>query len=306
MSDVVARQQVVAAAALTVVGQQASAVALEGGEAPATSGEKRKQASKRGRKKKNLMEVCCPEKYVAQGGSCAAAAVGGAGWPARWKGVKGAVRQRVSLLVQGNSELPFTAEGAAALLAAAAARAAVGDRALLRAVPQVEGWVELLKRVDDGSSAFAKRVSRDRDETKSIGYSRDRDETKSISYSRDQGERSRSVTVYGFSRDRDETKSIGYSRDRDETKSIGRTVQTRVKRNRSVTVEIGTKQFRSVTVEIRVKRKCMLVGSWNHDGTNAPQGVVHENKWLDDGKTIRALGAPMGNKYSIEDWYASR
>eukprot|EP00966_Prymnesium_polylepis_P059913 1389769-Prymnesium_polylepis.1 len=148
--------------------------------------------------------------------SCAAAAVGGAGWPARWKG---AVRQRVSLLVQGNSELPFTAEGAAALLAAAVARAAAGGRALLRAAPmaapQVEGWVELLKRVDDGSSAFATYVYIYQGEIVSIGCGRDQGKTLST------------VTVE---------------------------LEIRVKRYRPVTVEIRAKRYRSVTVELRAGR----------------------------------------------------
>ena len=54
------------------------------------------------------------------------------------------------------------------------------------------------------------------------------------------------------------------------------------------------------------KREGMLVGPWNKTRQGTPTGVIEGDKWLADGKHIRALGAPLGNDLDEEAWYTSR
>ena len=48
------------------------------------------------------------------------------------------------------------------------------------------------------------------------------------------------------------------------------------------------------------KREGQLLGKLNRERARAPTGVIEGNKWLVDGDTIRALGAPMGNNFDEE------
>ncbi|MCP4502648.1 MAG: reverse transcriptase family protein, partial [Deltaproteobacteria bacterium] len=58
--------------------------------------------------------------------------------------------------------------------------------------------------------------------------------------------------------------------------------------------------------ENKAKREGMLIGPWNKQRHLAPTGVIDNDAWLEDGKTIRALGAPMGNNFDEEAWYLAR
>ena len=58
--------------------------------------------------------------------------------------------------------------------------------------------------------------------------------------------------------------------------------------------------------ENHAKREGMLIGKWNNDRARAPRGVLKDDAWLQDGKTIRALGAPMGNNVDETAWYHGR
>lgn len=60
------------------------------------------------------------------------------------------------------------------------------------------------------------------------------------------------------------------------------------------------------------KREALLVGKLARQPYNAPQGgdgapyIVPENKYTPDGTPIRALGAPIGNKLNITEWWEAR
>ena len=58
--------------------------------------------------------------------------------------------------------------------------------------------------------------------------------------------------------------------------------------------------------ENKSKREGLLLGRLNINRQNAPHGVVADDKWQPDGKTIRALGVPMGNKVDYTEWYLAR
>ena len=58
--------------------------------------------------------------------------------------------------------------------------------------------------------------------------------------------------------------------------------------------------------ENHAKREGMLIGKWNNDRARAPRGVLKDDAWLQNGKTIRALGAPMGNNVVEEAWFHGR
>ena len=55
--------------------------------------------------------------------------------------------------------------------------------------------------------------------------------------------------------------------------------------------------------ENKSKREGLLLGRLNINRQNAPHGVVADDKWQPDAKTIRALGVPMGNKVDYTVWY---
>ena len=54
------------------------------------------------------------------------------------------------------------------------------------------------------------------------------------------------------------------------------------------------------------KREGQLLGKLNRERRRAPTGVIANDAWLEDGKTIRALGVPMGNDFNITEWFSSR
>ena len=54
------------------------------------------------------------------------------------------------------------------------------------------------------------------------------------------------------------------------------------------------------------KREGMLIGPWRKHPDQGPKGVLKDDAWLEEGKTIRALGAPMGNEVDEEAWYIAR
>ena len=51
------------------------------------------------------------------------------------------------------------------------------------------------------------------------------------------------------------------------------------------------------------KREGMLVGKLNRQRDRAPAGIIKDDGWVKDGDSIRALGAPMGNKLNEVDWW---
>ena len=52
------------------------------------------------------------------------------------------------------------------------------------------------------------------------------------------------------------------------------------------------------------KREGQLLGALADNPENAPDDVVP--KWLKNGDTLRALGAPMGNNFDVKSWYESK
>ena len=58
--------------------------------------------------------------------------------------------------------------------------------------------------------------------------------------------------------------------------------------------------------ENKSKREGLLLGRLNNNRQNAPTGVMPDDKWQPDGKPIRALGVPMGNKIDYTEWYLAR
>ena len=58
--------------------------------------------------------------------------------------------------------------------------------------------------------------------------------------------------------------------------------------------------------ENKAKREGLLLGLLNTNRQNAPRGVIHGEKWQPDGKPIRALGVPIGNKIDYTEWYLAR
>ena len=70
--------------------------------------------------------------------------------------------------------------------------------------------------------------------------------------------------------------------------------------------ELNTWQAATCMKENSDKREGQLLGKLNKEKQRAPKGVIANDAWLKDGNTIRALGVPMGNDFSIEEWYSSR
>ena len=58
--------------------------------------------------------------------------------------------------------------------------------------------------------------------------------------------------------------------------------------------------------ENKSKREGLLLGWLNNNRQSAPLGVMPDDKWQPDGKPIRALGVPMGNKRGYTEWYLAR
>ena len=54
------------------------------------------------------------------------------------------------------------------------------------------------------------------------------------------------------------------------------------------------------------KREGQLLAKLNRERHRAPTGVIANDAWLEDGKTIRALGAPMGNNFNVAEWFQTR
>ena len=58
--------------------------------------------------------------------------------------------------------------------------------------------------------------------------------------------------------------------------------------------------------ENKTKREGLLLGLLNTNRHKAPRGVVQNDEWQPDGKPIRALGVPIGNKLDYTEWYLAR
>ena len=58
--------------------------------------------------------------------------------------------------------------------------------------------------------------------------------------------------------------------------------------------------------ENATKREGQLLGKLNRQRARAPKGIIHQDKWVADGDSIRALGVPMGNALRLDAWWASK
>ena len=58
--------------------------------------------------------------------------------------------------------------------------------------------------------------------------------------------------------------------------------------------------------ENKSKREGLLLGQLNNNRQRAPAGVMPGDQWQPDGKPIRALGVPMGNRIDYTEWYLAR
>ena len=55
--------------------------------------------------------------------------------------------------------------------------------------------------------------------------------------------------------------------------------------------------------ENTLKREGLLSASLNRDRHRAPEGIIDKDAWLEDGKSVRALGVPLGNNIDRDAWY---
>ena len=58
--------------------------------------------------------------------------------------------------------------------------------------------------------------------------------------------------------------------------------------------------------ENKNKREALLLGSLRRHPERAPLGVVKDDAYTPDGRTIRALGVPIGNAFNLSEWWTSR
>ena len=58
--------------------------------------------------------------------------------------------------------------------------------------------------------------------------------------------------------------------------------------------------------ENAAKREGQLLGKLNRQRARAPQGIIHEEAWVKDGESIRALGVPMGNAIRMDIWWTAK
>ena len=54
------------------------------------------------------------------------------------------------------------------------------------------------------------------------------------------------------------------------------------------------------------KREGQLIGKLNRQRSRAPKGIIKDDKWVEDGDTIRAIGVPMGNNVDECEWWRKR
>ena len=58
--------------------------------------------------------------------------------------------------------------------------------------------------------------------------------------------------------------------------------------------------------ENSTKREAQLLGALARDPTNAPKGVVANDKYPKRGESTRALGYPIGNGINNTDWFRAK
>ena len=58
--------------------------------------------------------------------------------------------------------------------------------------------------------------------------------------------------------------------------------------------------------ENATKREGLLIGKINRQRGRAPRGIMPGDTWQPDGKSIRGLGVPFGNKIDENAWWESK
>ena len=58
--------------------------------------------------------------------------------------------------------------------------------------------------------------------------------------------------------------------------------------------------------ENSAKREGWLLGRLARERHREPQQIIHNNEWVRDGSTIRALGAPLGNQIDEHAWWMGK